>query len=486
MHDEKAVQMRIVLFHPRGYDNSEGKPSISTLAANLPPIGLASIASLLRNSGHTVKIFDAALYYRVHNTAWVQKILDFTPDFVGFSAITSSFLDAYNICHSVKEARDTVQIIFGGVHVSWGKEKILTRFPAIDFVIAGEGEFAFLDLVNNKDQKKITGLYYREGTTVKHGPLQEKKDLCSMDDLPFPAYDLVNGFPKKYAMPLFSYPRHPGASVISSRGCVYHCSFCDRSVFHDSFRWNSPEYTFELVKWLKTDFGVKHVMFYDDLFTLNQDRVAKLCKLFRESELGLSFNCIVRVGHISNELIRELQTSGCWMVNVGIESGDQDILDSFKEGLTLDAIREDVERLHNAGIWVKGLFMMGFPTEMENSIQKTIDFACSLPLKDANVTAFTPFPGAPVAESIQDSGAFDSNWTNWRNMDCVNFVFVPKEIGSKAILEKYYKEFIRRFYNRPSMKKVYRKMLFQSTHSYWRLIKHASTFWRYAKNIKNK
>jgi radical SAM superfamily enzyme YgiQ (UPF0313 family) len=198
----------------------------------------------------------------------------------------------------------------------------------------------------------------------------------------------------------------------------------------------------------------------------------------------MPYNCIVRAGHITGELIQELKSSGCWMVNVGIESGDQEILESCKEGLSLESVRRDVEKMHRAGLWVKGLFMMGFPGETESSIKKTIEFACSLPLKDANVTAFTPFPGAPVAENIQDHGSFKSDWSNWQNMDCMKFVFVPKEIASKEALEKYFGEFIRRFYNRPFMRKVYRKMFFQSLHSYWRLIKHATIFWRYAKKMK--
>lgn len=476
--------MKVVLFSPRGYDNSAGKPNISTLAVNLPPIGLVSIAAVLRDGGHEVTIFDASSYYEVLNKTWVKRILDCEPDFVGFSVITSNFLDAYSVCRSIKESRDTIKTIFGGVHVSWGREKILNHFPGIDFVIAGEGEFSFLDLLNNKAPETIAGLYYRDGTSVKHGSLQNKSNLCKMDDLPFPAYDLVDGFPKRYAMALFSYPRHPCASIISSRGCVYHCNFCDRSVFHDSFRFNSPEYTFELLKWLNTDFGVKHVMFYDDLFTLNRKRVAQLCKILRETRLGVTFNCIVRVGHIDDDLIRELKSAGCWMVNVGIESGDQDILNNYKEGLAIKHISNDIEKLHNAGLWVKGLFMMGFPGETEESTQKTIDFACSLPLKDANITAFTPFPGAPISESIHSLGYFDSDWANWKNMDCVNFVFVPNEAESKEMLEKYYKEFIRRFYHRPFMRKIYRKMMFQSPHSYWRLIKHASSFLRYAKKMK--
>ncbi len=476
--------MRIVLFYPRGYTATAGAPSVSTLAVNLPPVGLASCAAVLRNAGHEVTLLDASFYYEYENDEWAREILAGNPDFVGFSTLTANFLDAYDVCRRVKELRDSIQTVFGGVHVSWGKEKILQQFPAIDFIVAGEGEYAFLDLVEDKDKAHIPGLYFRNGSDILHGPEQDKSVLCTMDDLPFPAYDLLDGFPKQYAMPLFSYPHHPGASIISSRGCIYHCSFCDRSVFHTSFRWNSPEYTFELISRLNKDFGVKHILFYDDLFTLNRRRVSQLCNLLRNGRRRITFNCIVRIGHIDDELVRELKSAGCWMVNVGIESGDQKMLDTFKEGLTLQEIRRDVEKLHLSGLWVKGLFMMGFPGETEQSIQKTLDFACSLPLKDANITAFTPFPGAPVYKGIEEEGAFDTDRHNWSNMDCVNFVFVPKEIQSREILEKYYKTFIRRFYNRPFMRKVYRAMLFQSPHSYWRLIRHASSFWRYARDMK--
>ncbi len=476
--------MRIALFYPQAHDAATEAPSISTLAVNLPPLGLASCAAVLRDAGHDVVMLDASLYYNYSSEQWIKKILDYNPDFVGFSTITVNFLQAYTVCRGVKDARADIQTVFGGVHASWGKETILTHFPAIDYLIAGEGEYAFLDLVSDKAPETIAGLYYRDGTTIKYGPVQDKISLCTMDDLPFPAYDLIDGFPKKYCLPLFSYPRQPGASIISSRGCVYHCSYCDRSVFHHSFRWNSPEYTYNLVMWLKTDFGVRHIMFYDDLFTLNRIRVARLCKLFREKKLDISFNCIVRIGHIDEDLISELKSAGCWMVHVGIESGDQDILDSFKEGLTCEAIRADIEKLHKAGLWVKGLFMMGFPGETEKSIRKTIEFACSLPLKDANVTAFTPFPGAPIYDNITDLGTFNTDLNTWSDMDCVNFVFVPNEIGSKEILERYYGDFIRKFYHRPFIKNVYRKMLFQSPHSYWRLLKNAPAFLKYKRKLK--
>ena len=471
--------MRVLLFQPRGYDNAEGQVKVGSLAVCLPPVGLLIIAAVLRDVGHEVIFLDAARQFRVTNAEWARRIQALAPDLVGFSAITPAFLDAYDVCLRVKELLPAVRTVFGGAHVSWGRERILRDYPAIDALIAGEGEYALQNLAGGAEPATIAGLYWREGSEIRCGSEQTKDKLCCMDDLPFPAYELAEGFPKQYHLPMFSAPKSPGTNIISSRGCVYRCSYCDRSVYSNSFRWNSPEYTFEQVKWLRKDFGIRHVTFYDDLFTLNQDRVARLCALLRQAKLGVSFNCIVRVGHLSSELIQELKSAGCWIVHVGIESGDQDILDQHKEGLSLELIRRDVNRLHEAGLWVKGLFMMGFPGETEASIHRTIDFACSLPLKDANVTAFTPYPGAPIHEGILEHGSFDTCDGNWPNLDCETFVFQSQGGPDKEALEKLYGEFLKRFYQRPFARKVWRRMLLESPHSYLRLLRNLPAYLRF-------
>ena len=466
--------MNIVLFNPRGFVLDPKSRRLHHIACVMPPIGLASIAAVLRNAGHSVTIFDAALDNDVTNGEWVRRILSHQPDIVGFSAVTSAFLDACEVARLVKRKNDKTAVVFGGVHVSWGKGRILEQFPEIDFVIAGEGEYSMLKLANGVPHSEIEGLYFRNGAAIEHGL---GPAMCDMDNLPYPAYDLLDGFPKRYLMPLFSYPRHPGANIISSRGCVYQCSYCDRSVFGKGFRFNSPEYTFGLISYLAKDFGVRHVNFYDDLFTLNRERVARLCGLLMQSKQRTSFNCIVRLGHIDDELVRLLKNAGCFMVNVGIESGEQAILDRHKSGLTLEVIRRDIEKLVAGGLYVKGLFMMGFPGENEASIIKTRDFALSLPLKDGNITAFTPFPGAPITADIRSLGDFDDDW---RKMDCEHFVFVPKEIASRETLEHHYREFIKGFYQRKYMRKIYRRMLFECPHSYFRLIKNGAAFVSYA------
>lgn len=483
--------MKVVLYYPRNFDNNNQKVDLSTLAVNLPPMGLVTIAAVLREAGHDVIVMDASLKFKITDDEWIDKILLEEPDCVGFSTITSNFLRAYRICEKIKERDSSIRTVFGGVHVSWGMASILNEYAAIDAIVVGEGEYAFRDILEEKDYDKIAGVYGRKNGKIVMGPMQSRETLCKMDDLPFPAYDLVEGFPHKYNMALFSYPKHPGANIISSRGCVYKCSYCDRSVFHSSFRWNSPEYTYDLMKYLNKDFGVKHFMFYDDLFTLNRNRVSKLCSLLREGKMRVSFNCIVRIGHIDSDIIKELKSAGCWMVHVGIESGDQTILDGFKEGLTLESIRHDVNKLHNEGLWVKGLFMMGFPGERISSIEKTIEFASSLPLKEVNLTAFTPYAGAPIYREIKELGEFDESPSNWKNLDCTKFVFIPNEVieevgekNAKIVLEDYYGKFLSTFYKRSFMRKIYRKMMVQSPHSYWRLLKNMPTFLKYAASMK--
>ncbi|MBD3420559.1 MAG: radical SAM protein [Chitinivibrionales bacterium] len=470
--------MSVILFNPRGRPHTSAKGDVHSLACVMPPIGLASIAAVLRQEQCRISIYDAALDFGVSNAEWAHRIVQQSPEIVGFTATTSGFYDAYDVCEKIKERNADIRTVFGGVHVSWGGGEILKNYPAIDYIITGEGERAMLQLVSDDPVDTIEGLAYRQNGSIKLGPGRRK--LYNLDDLPFPAYDLLPGFPRRYLMPLFGYPQQPGANIASSRGCVYQCSFCDRSVFQKSFRHNSPEYTVEQMTWLNRDFGVKHINFYDDLFTLNRTRVARLCELLRTQKSRMSFNCIARIGHIDDELIRLLKLGGCWMVNVGIESGDQDILDAHKDRLSLEMIRRDITRLHNAGIWVKGLFMMGFPGETEKSIARTREFALSLPLKDANITAFTPFPGAPITHGIEKLGAFDNDWSK---MDCEQFVFVPHSIGSKEKLEQHYRLFIKGFYQRPAMRRIYRTMLLQSPHSYWRLLKGAGTFLRYASGL---
>ncbi len=466
--------MRIVLVHPAGSNWVPGKKDVTQAANRMVPIGLLSIAAYLEQKGENVLVHDClgprAPSFTVGN---VDAVLGFEPDLVGFSTTTSSFLDAYAMAEMIKAARPKVRIVFGGVHVSGMGAPLLEPFPLIDYLALGEGEVTLLELAQGHPPAQIKGLVWRDGDEVRENSPRDK--IPELDSLPFPAYEKLNGFPKGYRLPPFSYIHTPGTAMSTSRGCIYQCAYCDRSVFKKGFRSNSAEYTYDHMKHLNQRFGIRHVNIYDDLFTTNRRRILALCQTLAQKPLNIRFNCAVRIGHTDDELLEALKDAGCLMVSVGVESGDPNLLESLKAGITLDEVQETVSRIQAKGLRAKGLFMMGVIGETEETIQKTSDFIIDMGFDDMNMSKFTPFPGAPCWSTIRDHGIFNEDW---RLMNALNFVFVPRGVASKERLDQLYNTHVKRFYTDPTWRKMFKKRLWQHRSTLSHMLLNLPTFLR--------
>jgi len=465
--------MRIVLVHPRGFNWFPGQRDLTDVANRMVPQGILSIAAYLLKQGHDVFLYDClGPGVTADPGAQVQAILSKEPQLVGFSATTSSFPDAARMARSIKEQAVHVQTVCGGVHVSALQEKLLQAYPAFDFMCVGEGEITMAELAGGMDPAEIKGLIRRDGPAAIANP--PRPQIADLDALPFPAYEGLPGFPRDYHLPLFSYVRTPGATMITSRGCLYQCSYCDRSVFRKGFRRNSASYIYAHMKHLRTRFGVRHINIYDDLFTADRARIAELCEKLARNPLGVQFNCAVRVGHTDDDLLRMLKEAGCLMVSLGIESADPQLLARHKSGVSLEGVCDTVRRIQAAGLRAKGLFMMGLPGETEESILRTSDFIVSLGLDDMNLSKFTPFPGAPIYPTIGEEGTFTEDW---QLMNCLNFVFVPRGIASRERLDHLYNTHVKRFYSDPGWRGKFRRRLWQHRRSIAYLIRHLPSFW---------
>ena len=453
--------MKIVFVHPHGSNWMPGMQDITTIFNLMPPLGILSIAAWLEKHGITVEIIDCYAT-PMEQDQLVGELVRRRPDAVGFSCTTSSFSEGYRIASALKVADSSIVTVFGGAHACTIGAPLLDRFPAIDYLVLGEGEQTMLELAQAgfSTPAEIPGLAYRDGQGL--ATLSAPRELiANLDYLPFPAYHLLPGFPQRYKLPLFSSPKSPNTSIISSRGCPYQCSYCDRSVFSRGFRFNSPEYILSHVALLEREYGIRHVFFYDDLFTFDRKRVAEFCRLKEQMGIKAGYNCIARLEHVDAELLALLKQSGCWQVNFGIESGDPEILKKHRKFYGLDEVGRKLQMVKDAGMRVKGLFMIGLPGEDAAAIQRTIDYALSLPLDEINVTKFTPFPGAPVFRTLHQFGEFTEDWDL---MNCMNFVFIPNGM-TKPQLEELYNRFIRSFYRRSRIHWGYTKMLWQSPHS---------------------
>jgi anaerobic magnesium-protoporphyrin IX monomethyl ester cyclase len=459
--------VRILFVHPHGSNWMGAGNDITAIFNLMPPLGMLSIAAFLEARGMEVEIIDCYGTGR-RGRDLVDEIVRRRPDAVGFSCTTSSFLEGYALAEGLKELLPDIPVIFGGAHACSVGVSLLDRFPAIDYLVLGEGEQTLYELAaaSFRNVEKIPGVGYRRDGV---GTLSAARELIAdLDTLPFPAYHRLPDFPRRYTLPLFSYPKAPNTSVISSRGCPYQCSYCDRSVFSRGFRFNSPEYIVEHLAYLNRDFGIRHVFFYDDLFTADRGRVARFCQLKEARRLPVTYNCIARLEHVDAELLALLKRSGCWQVNFGIESGDPEVIKKHRKYYGLDEVQTKLAMVRRAGMRVKGLFMLGLPGESAESIRRTIDYALMLPLDEINVTKFTPFPGAPIYGGIREQGEFDENWPL---MNCMNFVFVPTGM-SRDQLEELYNEFIRRFYRRTRIHWGYTQMLWKSPDSILRFLRH--------------
>jgi len=468
---------KILLVHPLGYEPSRASRDISRITSIMPPLGLAGISAYLGTHGVESAIVDC--YTRPGRSEGLirEYLLTERPAFIGLSTVTSNFLDGVRLARMAKSVLPGVKTVFGGAHASALKERVLEEFPEVDFAVVGEGERVMLELSEGGGENagEIKGLVWRDGDGRGHFN-GYRDDLLELDSLPYPAYEKLHGYPHVYKLPIFNYPKAPNASMNSSRGCPYACSYCDRSVFGRSFRFNSAAYMYEHMKHLRDRYRVKHINFYDDQFTFNKRRVNEFCDMMAGKPLGMTFNCAVRAEHVDEGLLRRMKAAGCWMVSLGIESGDEELLSGHRQNVNLAMIEEKVNTMKAAGLRVKGLFMIGLPGETEQSIRKSMDYIARLPLDIFNLAKFTPFPGSPVYEGIREHGSFDEDWPR---MDCMNFLFIPRGLTEER-LEGLFREFYKSYFRRPRVLMDFVTMAWRSPDSYRRFFLNIGDFLRFA------
>jgi anaerobic magnesium-protoporphyrin IX monomethyl ester cyclase len=461
--------LRVTLVHPAGFNFVPGQPDFSVLANRMAPIGVLTLAAWLEQHGHPTRVHDCLGPYAPQGVeANAELVLATDPELVGLSATTCGFMEAVDMAAYLKARRPAIRIVVGNVHASSVGGSLLERFPEIDYLCIGEGEGALLDLAEGRPLAEIDNLVFRAGDRIVSNPRRPR--ILDLDELPFPAYEKLAGFPHGYHLPLFAYEKRWGATMITSRGCPYTCSFCDRTVFERLYKVNSAEYIYAHMKHLRDRFGVYHINFYDDLFTASRKRVEALCRLLIEKPLGMHFNCAIRTGHTTDEMLRQLKQAGALMVSMGIESADPGMMERHKAGVTLDAVRKTVEQIHAAGLRAKGLFIFGLPGETPETLKATSDFILSLDLDEMNMTKFSPMYGAPIWDECVsgEEGEFNEDW---RLMNCLNFVFLPKGFASREAMDALYNWHVRRFYDSKAYRRRFARRLWQHRWSLWHLLR---------------
>ncbi|MCP4154477.1 MAG: radical SAM protein [bacterium] len=420
---------------------------IEQLGSKLPSIGLCSLAAYTREKGYQTDLLDA-FNTGLTPEATLEKVLEFSPTHVGITAITSNVVFAGEFATLLKKNAPQIITIVGGPHITAMPEATMERFPAIDIGVLGEGEITIDEILGSPpkttDLEAIKGIIYRdkEDKLKKNTPRPLIKDL---DSLPFPAWDLLPGFPDFYRPTPTNFKKLPVASLVTSRGCPFACTFCDRSVFGRNFRTFSAEYIIKLIEDLHTKYGVLELCFYDDTFTADKKRLVTLCEYFIKKKLKLSWSCLGRVDNTEPQMLAMMKKAGCWLISYGIESASPEILEIYCKKTTRSQVENAITATKKAGITTRGFFIIGGPLETDHTVIQLKDMLKQIPLDDIHISFYTPIPGSELYDIADQYGTFSKDWTKM-NVYVLNFI--PNGLNGDKLL-KYRADIYRSFYFHP-------------------------------------
>ncbi len=408
-----------------------------------PSLGLASIAAYARKQGFSVKIIDAPAE-RISVEGFEDYLKngfsDFEARLVGFTATTASIKNAYEMAKAAKKVYPEAKIVFGGAHPTALPNEVIGQ-PEIDLAVRGEGEITFSEILSGRDPTEINGLVYKKDDQIFF--TSERERIGNLDELPFPAYDLLPM--EKYYPAKGSYERLPAISMLASRGCPGRCTFCNK-ILGERMVFRSADSLVEEIKMLYRDFGIRQIMFYDDTFTVYKENVKRFCELLLLQKIDIAWCCFSRVDYVDFNLLKLMKKSGCHQIMYGIESGDQSVLDSINKKIDLDLAREIVKLTKQAKIDVRGAFMIGNPIETKETVLKTLKFAIELNPEIAIFNITTPYPGTEMFKEANEKGLLMTY--DWDDYDLSKPVMNLENISQKEIIDLYHYCY-KKFYFRP-------------------------------------
>ena len=379
--------MRILFINPAGFGTNE-----------YPPLGLLYLASVAKRNGHEVDFFDEGIDKSELNiVGYVRKQ---KPDIVAFSLYTVNLIDSYRLIKKISELNPRPIIITGGPHATALPEKTLQECPEIDYLIYGEGENTFIELLEaleeGKEVKNIKGIYYHNNRIIMH--TEPRPYIKDLDSLPFPSYDII----QKYHYPMDMVVKGKRvATVITSRGCPYHCAFCNKAVFGDEYRRRSPKNVVSEIKELISK-GIDEIYFVDDLFAFNKKWLLGFYEELDKEKIRIPWKCLGRVGTLGYNDFKAMKEHGCYVIELGIESGNNKILKDIHKKITIEEAEKTIREAKKAGLAVHTFWILGHRLDTEETIMETINTAKRFNSDFISFFILVPFPGTEVYKFVPE------------------------------------------------------------------------------------
>jgi len=411
-----------------------------------PPLGLAYLASVVEKAGYDVAVIDANAL-NLNYSQLMVKLKKINPNIIGITTNILSASPSLILCRLIRQQIPSVKLVLGGPWASAAYKMALEK-KFCDFVIVGEGEVAFVELLKHLEKgaipSKIPGIAYVDHSVIQ---LEPPCPIENLDAIPFPAWHLLPS-PKKY---LFHNRRKIFYPVMTSRGCPYHCNHCTKLVHGNRVRFRSIESVIAEIQYLKDKFSVEEISIIDDNFTLNAKRAEKIIDAIIKKNFNIliQFSNGVRADTLTPNLIRKLKRAGTYIIAIGVESGNQSIVDRIGKGLDLNAVRHAAQLIKKEKIILYFFFMIGHPFDTLETMNDTIKFALEIDPEYSYFFKAIAFPGTDLFNLIRSKGKFLMSLHDIErgyNTGSANFEIY--DLKAKDV-EKMFKDAYRRFYLRP-------------------------------------
>lgn len=368
-------------------------------------LGLGYLTAALLEKGFDVSVIDGKLS-NISLDGTVERTLLFRPDLVGVTSMTIDFQMTKEISYRLKQ-QSNISVILGGPHSNAVGEASLAECSAIDFCCVGEGEQLLLDLIacieGRGSLDEVKGLIYRRNSEIIVNSVRPY--LVDYDSLPFPAWHL---FPPVKMLP-----------ILTQRGCPFKCVFCSHNS-GNTVRYRSVDNVLAELLYIDKHYQPKQVRFEDETFGFNLMRTKEILRKIIEYNLHerICFSAQSRVDRIDEEFMVLLKTANFIMLELGVESGSDQVLQRIGKGIKIAQVKEAVNLARSAGLTVWCKFILGHPYETIQEMQETVHLISCLNPDRLSVAIMTPYPGTPIYEmATSGKGGYRLLSTEWKSFD---------------------------------------------------------------------
>ena len=398
-----------------------------------PPLGLAQLAAVLEKENIPVNIVDC----NASKLSW-DDLEDFIakekPDIVGTTTITPWFYKAIEVTRITKSVNPNIVTVLGGPHVTFTAEETLREYPEVDIIVRGEGEYTLPDLVRclgaKSDLFQVKGIAFRDRNRIA---ITETQPPVDVNKLPLPAYHLLPM--NRYYFTVFG----NFTTILTSRGCPYRCTFCSEWRFWGA-RWRprNPARVVDELEILNKKYGRDCFWFGDDCFNVDRNHIRGICTEIIKRNLRIAWYYQGRADFLIKyqDLLPEMRRAGNLMVQIGIETHNNEELAEFRKNLSTKQIIEAIDLLKKNDIVSQGMMIIGTKNDSADAIINKVNFMKWLDSDFPIFTMYTPFPGSDVYEEAKSKGWLEIS--DYSKYDMAHSIMSNQYLSREQIDSLYY------------------------------------------------